>query len=249
MTMPNVLIIKYPRESVPIVKTQNDKIATNNPISCTFTQLKTINLNLFSDIQSKIRQLYVTVPPSGCIAGIYTKIDLTRGFWKAPANIELVSSSGPSFNINEQELADLQNDIRSGKSINPIRFMTGRGTVVFGARTLAGNDNEYRYISVLRSTICIEESIKKGLAWIVFEPDNANTWLKAKAMTENYLNVLWRNGALQGVKPENAFYVKVGLGETMTALDISEGRLIIESGMALIRPSEFNIIRLVFKMQ
>jgi len=239
----------YSEENVTLIHMENNEDAIINPISCTFNQLETFNPNLFSDIQSKIRQLYVTAPPSGSIAGIYTKIDLTRGVWKAPSNIELVSSSGPSFNLNEQELVDIQNDLESGKSMNPIRFLTGRGIVVFGARTLAGNDNEYRYISVLRSTICIEESIKKGLAWAVFEPNDDDTWLKVRAMTENYLNVLWRNGALQGAKPENAYFVKVGLGETMTAIDINEGRLILEVGMAFIRPAEFNITRLAFKMQ
>ncbi len=239
----------YREENVKIIHLENNQKALTNPINCTFAQLKIINPDLFSGIQSKIRQLYVSVPPSGCIAGIYTRIDLTRGVWKSPANIELVSSSGPSCNINEQELIDLQNDVDYGKSINPVRFITGRGTVVSGARTLAGNDNEYRYISVLRSTLCIEESIKKGLAWVVFEPNDANTWLKVKTMTENFLNALWHSGALQGTKPENAFYVKTGLGETMTTLDINEGRIIIESGIALVRPSEFLIIRLVFKMQ
>jgi hypothetical protein len=239
----------YSKENVRLIHMEGNEKATINPISCTFNQLETINPNLFSDIQSKIRQLYVTVPPSGSIAGIYVKIDLTRGVWKAPANVKLISLTGPSVNISDDQQDILQTDAITGKSINPIRFFAGKGTIVWGARTLSGNDNEWRYISVLRSTICIEESIKKGLTWIVFEPNDANTWVRIKAMIENYLTSLWHSGALQGAKPEYAFYVNVGLGVTMTSTDINEGRLIIEVGIAFLRPAEFQVIKLAFKMQ
>jgi phage tail sheath protein FI len=102
--------------------------------------------------------------------------------------------------------------------------------LVWGARTLAGNDNEWRYVSVRRFFNFAEESIKKATEPFVFEPNDANTWVRVQAMIENFLTVLWRQGALQGIKPEHAFYVAVGLGKTMTALDILEGRMIIEIG-------------------
>jgi phage tail sheath protein FI len=95
----------------------------------------------------------------------------------------------------------------------------------------------------------VEESVKKATIQFVFEPNDANTWVRVQAMTENYLTIKWREGALQGNKPEHAFYVAVGLGKTMTALDILEGRMIVEIGMAVVRPAEFIILRFMHKMQ
>jgi phage tail sheath protein FI len=144
---------------------------------------------------------------------------------------------------------DLNVDPGSGKSINAIRSFTGKGTLVWGARTLAGNDNEWRYVSVRRFFNMVEESSKKATAQFVFEPNDANTWVKVRAMIENYLTILWRQGALAGAKPEQAFFVKVGIGQTMTAQDILEGRMIVEIGMAAVRPAEFIILRFMHKMQ
>jgi uncharacterized protein len=140
-------------------------------------------------------------------------------------------------------------DVSSGKSINAIRVFAGKGTLVWGARTLAGNDNEWRYVSVRRLYIYIEESVKKATEFVVFEPNNANTWLRAKTMIENFLSTLWRDGALAGAKTDDAYYVKVGLGETMTSLDILEGRMNIEIGLAAVRPAEFIILKFSHKLQ
>jgi phage tail sheath protein FI len=136
----------------------------------------------------------------------------------------------------------------SGKSVNAIRSFTGKGVLVWGARTLAGNDNEWKYISVRRFYNMVEESLKKATEPFVFEPNDKKTWTKVKTMAENYLTLKWRDGALQGAKPEEAFFVHVGLGETMTALDILEGRMIVEIGMAVVRPAEFIILRFSHKM-
>jgi phage tail sheath protein FI len=95
----------------------------------------------------------------------------------------------------------------------------------------------------------VEESCKKATGQFVFEPNDANTWVKIKAMLENYLTLLWRQGALAGAKPEHAFFVKVGLGQTMTAVDILDGKLIVEIGMAAVRPAEFIILRFMHKLQ
>ncbi len=94
----------------------------------------------------------------------------------------------------------------------------------------------------------VEESVTKATEAFVFEPNDANTWIRIKVMIENYLTTLWQQGALQGSKPEHAFYVAAGLGKTMTALDIIEGRLIVEIGMAVVRPAEFIILRYSIKM-
>lgn len=136
-----------------------------------------------------------------------------------------------------------------GKSVNAIRPFNGKGILVWGARTLDGNSSEWRYISVRRFFIMVEESAKKATVQFVFEPNDANTWTKIRAMIENFLTVLWRDGALAGSKPEQAFFVKCGLGQTMTAQDILDGKLIVEIGMAAVRPAEFIILRFMHKLQ
>ena len=95
----------------------------------------------------------------------------------------------------------------------------------------------------------VEESVKNASARFVFEPNDANTWTKVRAMIENYLTVLWRDGALVGAKPEQAFYIKVVLGQTMSAQDILDGKMIVEIGLAAVRPAEFIILRFMHKMQ
>jgi phage tail sheath protein FI len=182
------------------------------------------------------------------VAGIYARVDNARGVWKAPANESINSVIGPVTNISHDEQASLNVDTVAGKSINAIRVFTGRGTLVWGARTLKGNDNEWRYVSVRRFFNMVEESSKKATEPFVFEPNDANTWIKVQAMIENFLTNLWRQGALQGAKPEHAFYVSVGLGKTMTPIDILEGRMIVEIGMAVVRPAEFIILRFSHKM-
>jgi uncharacterized protein len=203
---------------------------------------------LYSAILAGIQNTNTAVPPSGAVAGIFAYVDRTRGVWKAPANASISGIIGPTDTFTASELDDLNVDPNSGKSINAIRSFTGKGTLVYGARTLAGNDNEWRYVNVRRFFNFVEESCKKASEQFVFEPNDANTWVRVQAMIENFLMVLWRQGALQGVKPEHAFYVAVGLGKTMTALDILEGRMIIEIGMAAVRPAEFIIIRFSHKM-
>jgi phage tail sheath protein FI len=140
-------------------------------------------------------------------------------------------------------------DAGSGKSINAIRSFTGKGTLVWGARTLAGNDNEWRYVSVRRFFNMVEESVKKATAQFVFEPNDANTWVKVRAMIENFLILQWRAGALAGAKPDDAFYVRVGLGQTMTADDILNGYMHIEIGLAVVRPAEFIVLKFSHKLQ
>ncbi|WP_149304091.1 phage tail sheath family protein [Pareuzebyella sediminis] len=201
-----------------------------------------------SNIVKHITKSINTVPPSGAIAGVYAKVDGSRGVWKAPANVSLNSVSQPSVVISHEEQANINVDAVAGKSINAIRTFIGKGTLVWGARTLAGNDNEWRYISVRRFFNMVEESCKKATEPFVFEPNDANTWIKVQTMIENFLTIQWRQGALQGAKPEHAFYVAVGLGKTMSAVDILEGRMIVEIGMAVVRPAEFIILQFSHKL-
>ncbi len=217
--------------------------------AATLDALKTENGDLYARVTQALSNEPVAIPPSGAVAGVYAYVDRTRGVWKAPANVGLASVSGLTFKVTDEIQENLNVDTTAGKSINAIRAFTGRGILVWGARTLDGNSNEWRYISVRRFFNMVEESTKKASGRFVFEPNDANTWVKVRAMIENFLLLQWRAGALAGAKPEQAFYVKVGLGETMTALDILEGRMNVEIGMAVVRPAEFIILKFSHKMQ
>ena len=212
-------------------------------------EVEAIDNAAYYKIKSAINSMPLKLPPSSAMAGIYARVDSDRGVWKAPANVSLNYVVKPSLQITHEEQRDLNVDTTAGKSINAIRSFTGKGTLVWGGRTLAGNDNEWRYISVRRFFNMAEESIKKATEQFVFEPNDKNTWVRVKAMINNFLTAQWRAGALAGPTPEKAFYVNIGLGETMTAIDILEGNMIVEIGMAVVRPAEFIILRFSHKMQ
>ncbi|MGZ5075076.1 MAG: phage tail sheath family protein [Methylobacter sp.] len=214
----------------------------------TLDSLKQSDTVLYNQIKADLANQRITLPPSPAIAGVYASVDRDRGVWKSPANVSLNAVIGAASKISDTAQESL-NIHPTGKSINAIRDFTGKGTLVWGARTLAGNDNEWRYVSVRRLFITIEESTRKASAFAVFEPNDATTWLKVKAMIESYLYSLWQQGALAGSKPESAYFVSVGLGKTMTAQDILEGRMIVSIGVAAVRPAEFIILRFSHKMQ
>lgn len=212
----------------------------------TLTQLRDSNPGLYGAIRGALDRQTVTLPPGAAVAGVYATVDRTRGVAKSPGNVSLAGIRNFTVDI-DADLNDHLNLHPSGKSINALRQFTGRGPLVWGARTLAGNDNEWRYVSVRRFFNMAEESIKKATFPSVFEPNSAPTWIKVKGMIENFLTLQWRDGALAGAKPEDAFYVRVGLGTTMTAQDVLEGTMIVEIGMAVIRPAEFIVLRFAHK--
>ena len=214
----------------------------NNLMTALETEL-TATSTIYANIKNAIAAQGILVPPSGAMAGVYAAVDATRGVWKAPANVSLSYVISPSVTIDDSDQEDLNVDTNAGKSVNAIRAFTGKGTLVWGGRTLTGNDQNFRYISVRRFYIMVESSVKSACFQFVFEPNDIHTWLKVKAMIENYLFELWQQGALTGVKPEAGYYVKVGLGQTMTSNDILDGRMIVEIGMAVVRPAEFIILR------
>lgn len=227
--------IRYPASSARMAAVELTNLLKENPA-------------LYNFVRSILDKIYVTLPASAAVAGVYAATDDTRGVWKAPANVSLNGVIEPAVKIDSEEQAGMNVDIVSGKSINAIRLFPGKGTMIWGARTLAGNDNEWRYIPVRRFFNMVEESVKESSKWVVFEPNDANTWVKVKAMIENYLTQKWRDGALAGAKPEEAFFVKCGLGSTMTSQDLSDGRLIILIGMAVVRPAEFIILKISHKL-
>jgi phage tail sheath protein FI len=211
--------------------------------------LKQANNAQYFQAKNAITNIQMLLPPSPAIAGIYARVDNSRGVWKAPANVNIDNAIRPQYLLTNKEQEGLNVDTVAGKSVNVIRSFAGRGpAIVWGARTLAGNDNEWRYISVRRFFNMVEESTKNATEQFVFEPNDRNTWIRVKSMIENYLTQQWKAGALMGTTTREAYFVKVGLGETMTELDILEGRMIVEIGMAVVRPAEFIILRFMHKM-
>ena len=212
------------------------------------TALKSANPLLYANARSALARFSVVLPPSAAVVGVYATVDRTRGVWKSPGNESIASVQSLTVPV-DSDLNDDMNVEPGGKSINALRFFAGKGFLVWGARTLAGNDNEWRYVSVRRFFNMVETSCRKATEPFVFEPNDAGTWVRVKAMIENFLIVQWRSGALAGAKPDDAFYVRVGLGTTMTAQDILEGLLIVEIGMAVVRPAEFIVLRFSHKLQ
>lgn len=234
-----------------VTNASNDILDTNNGEmnGRKLSAIETLDNASYNEIIGEINRLPITLPPSSAMAGIYARTDANVGVWKAPANTSLNYVIKPSVQISSEDQASLNVDTVAGKSVNAIRTFRGKGTLVWGARTLAGNDNEWRYIPVRRFFNMVEESVSKATEQFVFESNDANTWVKVRAMIENFLILQWKAGALAGSKPEQAFYVRVGLGQTMTSQDVLEGRMIIEIGMAAVRPAEFIILRFSHKMQ
>lgn len=215
----------------------------------TLAEIRSTKTSLYQQVKTMLNAERITLPPSAAMAGIYASVDRDRGVWKAPANVSLSAVIGPTKKVTEAEQENLNVDPTAGKSINAIRAFTGKGTLVWGARTLAGNDNEWRYVSVRRLFIMIEESARKATSFAVFEPNDVSTWLKVKGMIESYLYGLWERGALAGATPEAAYFVHVGLGKTMTTQDVLEGRMIVKVGVAAVRPAEFIVLQFTHKLQ
>lgn len=183
------------------------------------------------------------LPVSPAIAGLYTRTDKNRGVWIAPANSNLNSVIAPSIKITHKEQENLNVDAISGKSINAIRTFPGRGSaIVWGERTLSGNDKDWRYISVRRLFILIEQSIKNAALSVVFEPNVPITWARVKANINNFLAKLYSQGAFAGNSQTDAFSVSCGLGETMDQNDVDDGIMKIQVEVAPVKPAEFIVI-------
>lgn len=177
------------------------------------------------------------VPPSGYIAGVYNRVDANRGVHKAPANEVVLGAIDLEVNCSKGE-----QDILNPLGVNCIRAFPARGIRVWGARTLS-SDGSWRYVNVRRLFIMVEASMEAGLAWVVFEPNDATLWAKVRRDVTSFLRVIWRGGALFGTTPEQAFYVKCD--EELNPREIRDlGQLIIEVGLAPVKPAEFVIFRI-----
>lgn len=200
-------------------------------------------------ILQAIRQRANRIPASGALAGIYADVDRTRGVWVAPANVGIAGAIELPILLDEQQQAALDIDPLTGKSINVIRLLNGRGIVVFGDRTLDGNNPDWRYVQVRRTLIYIEQSIKSALASWAFAVNSLQTWQAAHREVEQFLHTLWQAGGLQGATAADAYAVAVGLGSTMTADDIQQGLMRLNVQVALIQPAEFMVLQLEQRME
>jgi len=177
------------------------------------------------------------LPPSGFVAGIYARNDIERGVHKAPANEIVRGLTRFEANINKG-----RQDVLNPEGINALRFFEGRGNRVWGARTMS-SDPEWKYVNVRRLFIYLEHSIDKGTQWAPFEPNGPRLWANIRQTVEDFLLVMWRDGALMGDKPEQAYFVRCDR-TTMTQNDLDNGRLICLVGVAPVKPAEFVIFRI-----
>lgn len=188
------------------------------------------------------------LPPSAGMAGVYTRIDNDFGVWSAPANASMMGVTSPAVEISSEQQEDLNVPL-DGLAVNAIRTFAGRGLLVWGARTLDGNSQDWRYINVRRTLIMLEQSAKAALDAFVFASNDATTWVTVKAMLDNFLTNQWKAGALAGARADDAFSVAVGPGETMTANDLTEGYMRVTIKVAVVRPAEFIVFSFQQKMQ
>lgn len=198
-------------------------------------------------VRSMLERLNL-LPPASAMAGLYTQVDNNTGVWQAPANLSVAGVIEPAVSIGNSLHEDLNSPL-SGKAINAIRAFSGQGTLVWGARTLDANNLDWRYINVRRTVILFEESIRQALKAFVFEPNTAPTWVALEDMISQFLTNQWKMGALAGASVNQAFNVSVGLGKTMTADDIIEGRLRLTVMVAVTRPAEFLILNFETRME
>jgi len=231
------------------IKAELKKIATITETDATsLTQTLLAVSPMFKSLMSDLRKELNLLPPSGAMAGIYSMVDNSIGVFQSPANVSVGAVIKPALSISNDQQEDLNVPL-NGKAVNAIRFFPGKGVLVWGARTLDGNSQDWRYISVRRTVIFIEQSIKYAAEPYVFEPNTASTWSNMKALLVNFLTNIWQSGALAGATAEDAFSVDVGLGSTMTPVDILDGYMRISIKIAVTRPAEFIVLTFVQKMQ
>ena len=179
----------------------------------------------------------IFVPPSGHVCGIYARSDAERGVHKAPANEIVRGALGLKYSITKGE-----QDILNPKGINCIREFKNRGIRVWGARTIS-SDPEWRYVNVRRLFNMVEHSIENGTQWCVFEPNDQKLWKKVSRNITAFLLRVYRDGALFGASPDQAFYVKCD-EETNPPEVIDAGQMVCEIGMCPVKPAEFVIFRI-----
>ncbi len=225
-------ILDIPREKTKV----QDVLAHRDIFDSSYAALYNPWLQVFDPVEKR----NIFVPPSGTVSGVYARSDNSRGVEKAPANEPLRGVTGLDVQYSKGE-----QDILNPKGVNLIRSFSGQGIRIWGARTLSSN-SLWKYINVRRLFIFVEESIKAGTNWVVFEPNDERLWAKVHRTIDAFLTRVWRGGALQGSSPGEAFYIDIS-SNTMTQDDIDNGRLICVIGIAPVKPAEFVIFRITQK--
>ena len=182
------------------------------------------------------------LPPGAAMAGVYARTDAQQGVWRAPANTGIVGAVAPVEEISQQDHEEL-NLPPDGKAVNVIRSFPEGGLHVWGARTMDGNSDDFRYVPVRRTAIMLGQSIKAAMAAHASLPNDAHTWQSLRVMIAAFLTAQWQNGALLGASEGDAFRVEAGLGSTMTGDDIVQGTLRVSIAVALVHPAEFIHLR------
>jgi hypothetical protein len=235
-------------DDAELIKAEIAKLSAEEKNDLSLHQTLMAKIPLYGAVLGDVRNNLNILPPSGAMAGAISMVDGEVGVFKSPANISLGSVVSPAVNLTSKEQEDLNLPL-NGKAVNAIRTFPGKGVIVWGARTLDGNSQDWRYISVRRTVTMIEQSLKAASEAYVFEPNVVNTWVAIRGMMSNFLKDQWKSGALAGSTPEEAFSVDVGLGVTMTPTDVLDGIMRITVKLAVTRPAEFIVITFQQQMQ
>ncbi|GAA0377109.1 phage tail sheath family protein [Bacillus horti] len=227
-----IAVLDIPRDKTKVA----DVLTHRNIFDSSYAAMYHPWLQVFDPLDK--RNIYI--PPSGSVVGVFSRSDQTRGVHKAPANEVIRGTVGLDVQYNKGE-----QDILNPKGVNLIRTFTGQGIRVWGARTCSSN-TLWKYVNVRRLFIFLEESIKNGTNWVVFEPNDEQLWARVHRTIDAFLTRVWRDGALMGSSPSEAFYINIGRS-TMTQDDIDNGRLICVIGVAPVKPAEFVIFRITQK--
>lgn len=202
----------------------------------------------YARIMQVVQTAAATVPASGAMAGVYARIDSEMGVWVAPANTGIVGVTDLPIVLNDAQQSGLNVDPATGKSINAIRAFAARGIVVWGARTLDGNNQDWRYVPTRRTMDYINATLREIMRACVFMPNDSNTWALVNTQAAAFLTELWQQGGLVGATAADAFTVATGLGSTMTAQDVLDGFMRLTAQVSLTRPAEFIVTTLEQQM-
>jgi hypothetical protein len=231
-----------PNQSVATILASIENPASSGLTITQYNNALIIASKTYSTIIKHVLSDANILPPSGAMAGVITTTDNNTGPWQAPANTSIVGAVSLPIRLSESQQENLNVDAVSGKSVNAIRFFNGIGILVWGARTLDGNSDDWRYVSVRRTVTFLEQSCKLAAHAYVFEPNSKNTWEAVKSMIGSFLTSVWKEGGLQGATAADAFSVDCGLGTTMTADDILQGFMNVTVRVAVVHPAEFIVL-------
>jgi uncharacterized protein len=244
-TMSRVVIVDPENTEFDDAAAVNTMALPTSTYSVLYYPWAVINNPLYNVDTNPTASSTIAIAPSAIAAGMWAKIDGKRGVWKAPAGVETrINIAGVAADVE-----DLEQDFLNPLGVNCIRKRPGYGPVFWGARTLATKaDPEWRYVPVRRTAIFVEQSIYNGIQWAAFEPNDHPLWSSLRANIASFMNGMFRAGAFQGKTADDAYFVRCGLGDTMTQGDIDRGQVIIVVGFAPLKPAEFVILRLQQKI-